>query len=52
MAKRKVGSQTTNLTLALIYLHLGGVPQYSEKARNEGYNFASDLTLIKGSHKL
>jgi hypothetical protein len=32
-------------------MHTGGRATYHWKALNEGYNFALDLTLIRGLHK-
>jgi hypothetical protein len=58
MAKRKVRSQITNLTLdhyklgiALIYLRVGGVPKIIGKNLVKGYNFVLNVISIEGLHK-
>jgi len=55
MAKRRVGSRTTNLTpdhkksgIDPIYLATGGRATYRWKALDESYNFALDHIAIRG----
>jgi hypothetical protein len=52
VSKCKFDSRPLKVKIALNYVRVGGVSHIIGKALDKGYNFALDVTSIRGMHKM